>query len=207
MNLDLFVQGLIAGYGIAIPIGPIAIVIIELGIRQGFSVAFCAGAGAATADLVYASIASLAGTFLVSLLKPYSPIIHTISALVLIALGLWFLVSGRRIRGRETREFRVSTRLGAYGLVFGLTLLNPLTIAYFTTLILGLRSNVAGSPENVALFVSGAFLASLSWQSVVASVGGFGHERLSPKLRLVTFAIGNSIIVLIGILLLLGFTI
>jgi arginine exporter protein ArgO len=207
LNLDLFVQGLIAGYGIAIPIGPIAIVIIEFGIRRGFSVAFCAGAGAASADLVYAAIASYAGTLLVSLLKPYSQIIHTISAFVLIALGLWLLVASRRVRGMEAQEFHVSTRLGAYGLVFGLTLLNPLTVAYFTTLILGLRSNIASSPENVVLFVSGAFLASLSWQSVVASVGGFGHERLSQKLRLATFAVGNSIIVLIGILLLLGFSI
>jgi threonine/homoserine/homoserine lactone efflux protein len=207
LNLDLFVQGLIAGYGIAIPIGPIAIVIIELGIRQGFPVAFCAGAGAASADLVYATIASLAGTFLVSLLKPYSPIIHTISAMVLIGLGLWLLIAGRRVRDMEKQKFQTSTRLGAYGLVFGLTLLNPLTVAYFTTLILGLRYNLANSFENVVFFVSGAFLASLSWQSVVACIGGFGHEHLSPRLRLVTFAVGNSIILLMGILLLLGFSI
>jgi threonine/homoserine/homoserine lactone efflux protein len=201
-------QGLIAGYGIAIPVGPIAILIIELGIRQGFSVAFCAGAGAASADLVYASIASLAGTFLVSILKPYSSIIHTVSALALIALGLWLLYVGRTVRGRKKAgNSRVSTCSGAYGLVFGLTLLNPLTVAYFTTLILGLRSNIAGSPLNVLLFVSGAFLASLSWQSIVACIGGFGHERLSPTLRLVTFAVGNSIIVLLGLLLLLGFSI
>ena len=113
LNLDLFVQGLIAGYGIAIPVGPIAILIIELGIRRGFSVAFCAGAGAASADLVYATIASVAGTFLVSILKPYSSIIHTVSALVLIALGLWLLYVGRRNKG-ETRvsDLQVSSRSG-----------------------------------------------------------------------------------------------
>jgi threonine/homoserine/homoserine lactone efflux protein len=208
LNLQPFIQGLIAGYGIAIPVGPIAILIIELGIREGFSVAFCAGAGAASADLIYATVASLAGTLLASILKPYSPIIHTASALVLIALGLWLLYDSRRAGGtKRTKDFRVSTRSSAYGLVLGLTLLNPLTVAYFTTLILGLRSNIAGSPEYVVLFVSGAFLASLSWQSIVACVGGFGHERLSPKLRQVTFAVGNSIIILLGTLLLLGFSI
>ena len=94
MSLELFLQGLIAGYGIAIPVGPIAILIIELGIRKGFSTAFCAGAGAASADLVYATLASLAGTFLVSILRPYSSIIHTVSALALIALGVWLFDSG-----------------------------------------------------------------------------------------------------------------
>jgi threonine/homoserine/homoserine lactone efflux protein len=207
LSLELFVQGLIAGYGIAIPIGPIAILIIELGIRRGFPVAWCAGAGAASADLVYASLASLAGSFLVSILKPYSTIIHTLSALALIALGLWLLYAGRKNRDSQVDESRVSTRSGAYIFVFGLTLLNPLTIAYFTTLILGLRSNIASSPESVVSFVSGAFLASLSWQSIVSCVGGFGHERLSAKLRLVTFAVGNLIIVAIGVLLLLGFSI
>lgn len=199
-------QGLIAGYGIAIPIGPIAILIIELGIRRGFSVAFCAGVGAASADLIYSTLASLAGTFLVSILKPYAPVIHTISALALIGLGLWLLYSSRMKKTTEVDESRISTRSGAYCFVFGMTLLNPLTIAYFTTLILGLKSNIAGSADYVVSFVSGAFLASLSWQSVVASVGGFGHDRLSPKFRLVTFAVGNTIIVLMGVLLLLGFS-
>jgi len=207
LGLDAFLQGLVAGYGIAIPIGPIAILIIELGVRRGFSVAFSAGAGAASADLVYATIASLAGMLLVSILRPYIPIIHVLSALVLIALGVGLLYSGSKASTRRVDESRVSSRWRAYGLVFGLTLLNPLTVTYFTTLILGLKSNIASSPENILLFVSGAFLASLSWQSLIACVGGFGHERLSSHLQFVTFALGNSIIVLLGIMLLLGFNI
>jgi threonine/homoserine/homoserine lactone efflux protein len=208
LSLDLFVQGLIAGYGIAIPVGPIAILIIELGIRRGLSIAFCAGAGAASADFVYATVASLAGTFLVSILKPYASTIHSISALALVVLGLWLLYAGRGNSGlEEVNHSHVSTGRNAYALVFGLTLLNPLTITYFTALILGLRSNIGASPWDAALFISGAFLASLSWQSIVACVGGFGHERLSPKLRIVTFAAGNSIIIMLGLLLLLGFSI
>jgi len=80
-------------------------------------------------------------------------------------------------------------------------------VTYFTTLIVGLKSNIASSPENYLLFVSGAFLASLSWQSLIACVGGFGHERLSSRWQFVTFALGNSIIILLGIMLLLGFNI
>ncbi len=39
-----FVEGLIAGYGIAIPVGAIAILIVEMGLRCGFRVGFMAGA-------------------------------------------------------------------------------------------------------------------------------------------------------------------
>jgi len=71
----MFLKGVLAGYGIAIPVGPIAILILELGIQRGFSIAFCAGAGAASADLFYAVIAVLAGTLLASILAPFSALL------------------------------------------------------------------------------------------------------------------------------------
>ncbi len=38
-------EGVLAGYGIAIPVGAIAILIIEMGLRRGFRLGFMAGAG------------------------------------------------------------------------------------------------------------------------------------------------------------------
>jgi len=90
MSLDAFLQGVIAGYGIAIPIGPIGIIILELGTRRGFRVAFFAGLGTASADLIYATIASLAGTFLAQILAPFALLIRVVSAAALIALGLGY---------------------------------------------------------------------------------------------------------------------
>ena len=55
------VAGAIAGYGIAIPVGPVAVLIIELGVRRGLRLAAAAGLGAATADGLYALLAVLAG--------------------------------------------------------------------------------------------------------------------------------------------------
>ena len=205
LTLDSFLQGLIAGYGIAIPVGPIAILIIELGIRRGFWVAFFAGAGAASADLIYSSIASIGGTFLVSVLKPVSSWVHIASGLGLIAIGLWLFLHRKQSGHHAKIPSNDSTgRLIAYLMILGLTLLNPLTIIYFTTLILGLRVNVATTPTDAFLFVSGAFLASLSWQTLIASIGGFGHERLSATAQSTMFTIGNTIIILLGVLILAG---
>ena len=66
-----FFRGMVAAYALAIPIGPIAILILELGIHRGFWVALSAGAGAASADLIYAAIAVNAGMFLVSALATF----------------------------------------------------------------------------------------------------------------------------------------
>ena len=62
--MDAFMTGVAAGYGIAIPVGAIAILIMDVGIRRGFAPAFSAGAGAATADLLYVALAVLGGATL-----------------------------------------------------------------------------------------------------------------------------------------------
>jgi threonine/homoserine/homoserine lactone efflux protein len=205
LSFDAFLSGIIAGYGIAIPVGPIAILIIELGLRRGFRVAFSAGAGAASADLIYATIAALAGTFLVSVLAPFASILRVGSAFGLIAIGAWLLYHGRD-RSDRTR----GAQLGAtncpqtYGMVLGLTLLNPVTVTYFTTLILGMRADSSQSCVGAILFVSGAFLASLSWQSLLALISGIAHKRVPAKMQAATFAIGNLVIIALGAAILLG---
>ena len=205
LPLDAFLSGVVAGYGIAVPIGPIAIVILELGLRRGFRVAFSAGAGAASADLIYATIAALAGTFLISILSPFASILRVASALGLIALGAWLLYRGRNPSGSEHKpRVEGSSCPQAYGMVLGLTLLNPVTVTYFTTLILGMGADFSHSPVDAVLFISGAFLASLSWQSLIASISGIAHKRLPAKAQAVTFAAGNLVIITLGIAILLG---
>jgi arginine exporter protein ArgO len=196
-------RGIIAGYGIAIPVGPIGILILELGIRRGFTTAFSAGAGAATADLLYATIASTAGAFLVSILTPYAHTLRMVSAIVLIAFGAWLLYRGLRGR-KESKEVSAMSHVDTYLVFLGLTLLNPVTVAYFTTLILGLTAGTAVSSIDIFLFVLGAFLASLSWQTVLAIVSGSAHKRLSAKLQFATFAFGNCLVILLGVLILIG---
>ena len=206
MSLDAFLQGVIAGYGIAIPIGPIGIIILELGTRRGFRVAFFAGLGTASADLIYATIASLAGTFLAQILAPFALLIRVVSAAALIALGAWLFYRGVRFsRPTEPSRFASGNCLNTYCLLLGLTLLNPITVTYFTSLILGLRMSVAGLGVDVSFFIAGAFLASLSWQSLLACIGGYAHQRLSVRLQSATFAVGNAVIIVLGIVILLGF--
>ena len=63
-GMTAFLEGLAAGYGIAIPVGAVAILIVNTALSGGFRLGFMAGAGAATADLLYAGVAVLAGVAL-----------------------------------------------------------------------------------------------------------------------------------------------
>ncbi len=197
-----FIAGILAGYGIAIPVGAIAILIVETGLRRGFWAAFAAGAGAATADFLYALLAALAGTALEAALRPYEAALRLASACVLIALGCWGLwrVTQKNVRagGKSAVQMPVEKTGCIYAQFVGLTVLNPLTVAYFAALILGGSSALAGWLDRI-VFVFGAGLSSLSWQSLLAGVGALGRRHFSPRLQTIASVAGNLIVAGLGV--------
>ena len=86
--MSAFLEGLGAGYGIAIPVGAVAVLIVSLGLQHGFRAGLMAGAGAATADLFYAILSSLAGAALAVALQPIAAPLRILSGLALVALAV-----------------------------------------------------------------------------------------------------------------------
>ncbi len=200
--MDAFLQGILAGFGIAIPVGAIAILIIETGLRQGFWAGFAAGAGAASADLAYALLAALAGQALAAALLPYALGLRVASALVLMGLGGWGLFVALRKRPAEAKTWRSvppAALRTIYARFVGLTLLNPLTVTYFAVLILGGSGNALPGWGARAAFVFGAGLASLAWQSLLAAAGALGHRHLSPRAQRASSLVGNLIVFGLGV--------
>ena len=194
--------GVAAGYGIAIPVGAIAILIVDMGLRRGFPPAFMAGAGAATADFIYALLAVIAGATLAAALAPYATALQIASAIVLLALGAYGLRQATQIdTGQKSRPTIANNQsLGRIYLRFlGLTILNPLTIAYFGALILGRDAGATVTTLDRLLFVLGAALASLSWQTMLAGLGSLANQRLSPRSQRLTSITGNLIVIALGL--------
>ena len=204
-----FLAGAVAGLGIAIPVGAIAILIVETGLRRGFRLAAAAGAGAATVDGLYALVAAAFGAALAAILAPWEAPLRVLAVVVLVAIALRGLLGiralsrpvaadGAPIRADVEAAERGGSAVRTYGVFVAITLLNPVTVTYFAALILGLGSTGAGPAEKAA-FVLGAFLASLAWQTLLAAVGAFLHRRLSPGLRAGVVLLGNAIILAFAI--------
>lgn len=185
--------GAVAGYAIAIPVGAIAVLIVDVGLRRGFRPAFAAGAGAATADGLYAALAMIAGAAVAASLVPIQAPLRVVAAVVLLAIAARGFVGLVRTRTRPPDAGRPSSAGAIYLRFTGLTLLNPQTVIYFAALILGLPSLVGGAGERLA-FVAGAFLASLSWQTILAVIGATAHRRLPGAFRSVLSVVGNLVI-------------
>jgi arginine exporter protein ArgO len=204
--MDAFWEGVLAGYGIAIPVGAIAILIVDVGLRRGFSFSFMAGSGAAAADFLYAAMAAIAGEFLASVLAPYSLALRFASGCILVALGAYGLRNARRLnlhRPPPANNISSHNQIQTFAQFLGLTLLNPMTVAYFGALILGRESGTIDTLTQRAAFVIGAGSASLSWQTLLAATGALAGRHLSPRFQSITSVCGNLVVIGLGIRILI----
>jgi threonine/homoserine/homoserine lactone efflux protein len=85
--IETLIAGLAAGFGIAIPVGVVTLLIVETGIRSGFRAAAAAGAGTATADGIYAGLAAAFGVTLAGFLGPWQRLLRAAAVVVLVGLA------------------------------------------------------------------------------------------------------------------------
>ena len=188
-----WLAGLAAGYGIAVPLGAIAVLIVSLAARASFRVGAAAGLGAATADLIYAAVAASTGYALAPVLGRFAGPLRLVGAAVLAGLAVRGLRAAWRARSAAA-DAAQAPRVGrAYLGFLGLTLLNPLTVLYFAALVVAHQAPVASTPTTAA-FVAGVFLASLTWQTLLAGIGAALHRTSLGASRFWTGLVGNALI-------------
>jgi threonine/homoserine/homoserine lactone efflux protein len=197
--LDPLVAGLLAGWGVAIPLGAIGVMIVDLGMRGGFRPAAAAAAGVAAADLMYAAVAAAAGAAVAGALAPHEHALRLAAAAVLAVIAAIGLHMAARARREETGPKPPPAGRGLFLRFVGLTSINPLTVAYFAALIAGLPAVASSSAAEKAVFVLAAGAASLSWQLVLAGSGAALHHRLPPSARLYTALAGNAIVLALAV--------
>jgi threonine/homoserine/homoserine lactone efflux protein len=201
--IEALIKGALAGYAIAIPVGVIAVLIISTATREGFGHGAAAAAGAATADGIYATIASLAGLGVAQLVGPLVTPLKIVGGVLLVAIGARGLVALRSARNPgEPEPQRVDERLRrhTYLSLLALTALNPATIIYFASVTVGFDLE-GGVPERLA-FSAAAFASSLSWQLVLAGVGTALSRGPAARLRQPTVIFGNFVVIGLGLLIL-----
>ncbi|MEV0225657.1 LysE family transporter [Streptomyces sp. NPDC050704] len=203
------VAGLLAGFGIAIPVGAVATYLVSLTARTSLRIGMCAALGVATADGLYALVAALGGTALASALHPVLEPLRWASGLVLVALA----VRGGLTALRQYRDRRLATRSDrtplspgrAYLALLGITLLNPTTVVYFAALVLGGGSGTAAGPWQQGVFVLAAFAASASWQLLLAGGGALlGRVLTGRRGRLVTALVSSAVILALAVRMLVA---
>ena len=158
----LFLKGLLIGFAIAAPVGPIGLLCIQRSLRDGFRVGFASGMGAATADSLYGLIAGFGLTAVSSLLITYQFWIQLMGGIFLLYLGIKLLLTPAQ---EQTITLKTDKSLWhAYSTTFFLTLTNPITILSFVGIFAGLGLENANTHYMDALvLVIGITLGSAFW--------------------------------------------
>jgi arginine exporter protein ArgO len=203
------VAGLAAGYGIALPVGAVAAYLVALTARTSLRTGVSAALGVATADGVYALVAVCGGAVLAPVLRPVALQLRRGSAVVLFALAVYGAVSAiRRHRGGGDGTAdggAVSGAVRAYLGMWAMTTMNPLTVVYFTALVLGRQAAAAAGGADQAVFVLAAFAASASWQLVLAGGGALAGQVLTgSRGRLITALASSTLICFLAVRLLIA---
>ncbi|WP_132156342.1 LysE family transporter [Kribbella antiqua] len=195
------VAGLLAGYGIAIPVGAVGTYLVGLTARTSLRVGACAALGIASADGLYALVAAVGGSALAPVLEPIVVPLRWVSVAVLLGLAVSGAVTAvRRYRAHRLTGITQEVPVGAvkaYLSLLGMTLLNPMTVIYFAALVLGGSKSMDPGFVERGVFVIAAFLASASWQLLLASGGALLGRALTGHVGRLVTALGSSLVILI----------
>jgi threonine/homoserine/homoserine lactone efflux protein len=171
-------RALLFGATIAAAIGPIALLIIDNGMRHGLRAALASAAGVASADFAYALAAFAAGSGLAALLERMRQPFALSAGAILVAVGVWLALGALRAPAETARP----ARHPGFGATFLLTLANPLTIILFAGF--SAQLSLSASLGDALYFAAFIFAGSLPVQACYALFGA-AVRRFAPDARII----------------------
>lgn len=193
MELSILLKGILIGFALAVPIGPIGVICIRKTLVEGRLNGLVIGFGAATADLLYGSIAAFGLTFISDILDDQKIWIRLFGGLLLLLIGIKLFVT-RSIKNKIINS--PAGILKSYFYTILLTLTNPITIFAFVAVFtaFGLGNNIGYF--GASFLVTGVFIGSCLWFfSLNSGVFLFRKKMNLTGLRWVNRVTGSLIII------------
>jgi threonine/homoserine/homoserine lactone efflux protein len=172
-------KGLIIGFSIAAPVGPIGVLCIRRTLTEGRASGLVSGLGAATADGIYGCIAGFGVAFISNFLVSQQVWLRLIGGLFLCYLGLktWL---AKPIE--QAALPKGNGLIGAYASTFFLTITNPMTIISFAAIFAGL--GLASTSRNYISaggLVLGVFIGSALWWFFLSNLVGLFRAKFNTN--------------------------
>lgn len=198
MEIKYLIKGIVIGFSIAAPIGPIGLLCIKRSMVRGPAAGLVTGLGAATADAFYGCIAGFGLTFITGFLLDMKTELHVIGGLFLCFMG-WQTMRQKPRRQNEPDSAFKGFSLSYLSALF-LTLTNPMTIMAFMAIFAGL--GLAGSENGYtssSILVAGVFTGSSLWWIILTfGIARLG-QRLSQNIQERTNRLTSIVLILFGI--------
>ncbi len=196
MEPIFFLKGLIIGFAMAVPIGPIGIMCIRKTLAEGHARGLVIGLGAATADSLLASIAAFGLTFISDAIASQHFWLRLIGGGLLLFLGI------RTFRAKHKAPIIPQDNKGvlrSYVTAFLLALTNPVTIFAFVAVFAAFGLGHRLILLSACILVVGVLAGSCLWFLTLSFVATLFRKKLdSGGLRWVN-KIAGILIILSGV--------
>ncbi|MEY4639470.1 MAG: hypothetical protein RLY13_468 [Actinomycetota bacterium] len=165
--MDVFIAGALAGLALAIPLGPMAILLISTTLKYGRGIGLFGALAMASVDFSYAALVFAFGNAVIGLLTDWVLPLRILGSAILVYVAVKIFLDARKSSNIENPDLTnaPASRGKTYAKFFGLTVLNPATAFYF----FGITPSVAALSQStgslsIATFAIGVFIGSVIWQ-------------------------------------------
>ena len=199
LNAALY-AGFVVGLSIAAPVGPMSLLCIQRTLAFGMRVGLSTGLGAATMNVLYASL-MLAG------MDAIAPWLASAQRGLGIAGGLFLLWAALRTIRRSgaaagKAEMAAPSVVGAYGSAILFNATNPLSPILILACLSPILAVQAPSPSGSVALLAGLFAAAAGWWVCLTGTVSLLRTHLSPGvLRGVNWAAGAVLTIYGGLAL------
>ena len=177
MDVSFLLKGVIIGFSIAAPVGPIGVLCIRRTLTKGRASGLLSGLGAATADAIYGCIAGFGLTLISDFFISQQVWLRLVGGIFLCFLGFRTFLSKPAEQAASTKGKGLA---GSYVSTFFLTITNPMTILSFAAIFAGLGIGDASvSHISAALLVLGVFIGSALWWVLLSGGVSLFRKRLN----------------------------
>ncbi len=204
MDLEFFIKGIVVGFLIAAPVGPVGILCAQRTLEEGLPPGLASGLGAAAADTLFGAAAAFGLTFISMMLLEYEVVLRVMGGVLLFLIGGRALIVSRPARAPESSAQSLP---GDFLSTFFLTLTSPITILAFGPVFVALEAVVPKGDLAGAWSLIGGVLAGsgLWWLMLCFGVSLFRHKASEFSLRWVN-RLAGGVILFFGVVVLLSLT-
>lgn len=179
--ISTIIEGITIGLCTSIPVGPIAILIIQRTLQKGRMHGFTSGLGAATSDTFYALLAIVGLSVVLSFIEENKLIIQIIGSAIMVIFGIYifFQNPAKNIEKSKTDK---SSYWQEYLTAFFLTLSNPLMIFLYIGLFA--QYNFISSESHfieIAIGICSVFLGAALWWFLLTLLASVFRKRFNIR--------------------------
>jgi threonine/homoserine/homoserine lactone efflux protein len=187
-----FLTGIVAGLGVAVPPGAVAVLLLREALTRGRRAALAAGLGIASTDTGYALLAVLGGAAVAGPIAAHAGAVRVVAGAVLAGIAVLGLV--RAWRGRSAGAASSAGAAAAPAI----TLVNPTTALAFAVVVVALGGLWDGAAPR-AVFVLGVALASAGWHVLLALAAARAGRLIGERGRARVGVVGHLLVLALAV--------